>query len=220
MPQWPACMQQKTPDMKENKITTLFLDIGGVLLSNGWGHESRRAAAEFFHLDYDELQARHKLLMGIYEEGKLSISAYLDQVIFYEERPFSADEFQAFMFGCTTPHEDMIALIRQLKMKYHLKIGVVNNEAKELNEYRIRKFKFNEFVDFYISSCYVHMRKPDPDMFRLALDISQVLPQHILYLEDEMMHVSTAKSLGINGIKHNNFLNTSNELAGFGLVVD
>ena len=113
----------------------------------------------------------------------------------------------------------MIEFIQQLKEKYQLKIAVVNNEARELNEYRIKKFKLNKFVDFFISSCFVHFRKPDADIFRIALDIAQVPAEHVVYIEDMQMFVEVARDLGIRGIRHKNYQSTSAELASMGLEV-
>jgi len=202
-----------------NLITTLFLDIGDVLLSNGWGHESRIAAAKAFNLNYDEMQSRHKLVMATFEEGKITLSEYLNKVIFYKERPFTPEKFQEFMFAQTTPDKEMIELMRQLKEKYQLKIAVVNNEARELNEFRIKKFKLNQFVDFFISSCFVQLRKPDADIFRIALDIAQVPAEQVVYIDDMQMFVDVAGDLGIRGIRHKNYLSTSAELAAMGLEI-
>jgi len=202
-----------------NLITTLFLDIGDVLLTNGWGHKSRIAAAKAFNLNYDEMQNRHRLVMATFEEGKITLSEYLNRTIFYKERSFTPEVFREFMFAQTAPNKEMIELMRQLKEKYHLKIAVINNEARELNEYRINKFQLNKFVDFFISSCFVHIRKPDADIFRLALDIAQVLPENALYIEDTQMFVDIARDFGIRSIKHINKLSTSAELASFGLSI-
>ena len=200
-------------------ITTLFLDIGDVLLSNGWGHESRQTAAKAFDLDYDELESRHKLEMATFEEGKLTLSEYLDKVIFYKKRPFTPENFREFMFAQSTPDKDMIELMRRLKEKYHLKIAVINNEARELNDYRINKFQLNQFVDFFISSCFVHIRKPDVDIFRLALDIAHVLPENVLYIDDTQMFVDIARDLGIRSIHHTDCKSTLLELASLGLKI-
>jgi len=202
---------------KSHPVTTLFLDIGGVLLSNGWGHESRKAAADFFKINYNEMQGRHKLTMVTYEEGKLTLNEYLKRIVFYKKRPFTLSQFREFMFSQTTPVTEMIELIQQLKEKYRLKIAVVNNEAREMNEYRINKFKLNRFVDFFISSCFVHFRKPDADIFRIALDIAQVRAEHVVYIEDMQMFVDVAGDMGIRGIRHKNYLATSAELASMGL---
>ena len=200
-------------------ITTLFLDIGDVLLSNGWGHESRQTAAKAFDLDYDEMQSRHKLVMATFEEGKLTLSEYLDKVIFYKKRPFTPENFREFMFAQSTPDKDMIELMRRLKEKYHLKIAVINNEARELNDYRINKFQLNQFVDFFISSCFVHIRKPDVDIFRLALDIAHVLPENALYIDDTQMFVDIARDLGIRSIHHTDCKSTLLELSSLGLKI-
>jgi putative hydrolase of the HAD superfamily len=206
--------------MKKNKlipVTTLFLDIGGVMLSNGWGHESRRSAAHVFNLDFDEMDERHHVIQVTYEEGKITLSDYLKRVVFYKKRTFTADQFCDFMFSQSSPHIDMIEYIKQLKEKYNLKIAVVNNEGRELNEHRIKKFKLNQFVDFFISSCVVHVRQPDADLFRIALDIAQVPVQHVVYIEDMQMFVDVASDLGIRSIHHKNYLSTSAELSLMGL---
>jgi putative hydrolase of the HAD superfamily len=204
---------------KSVQVTTLFLDIGGVMLSNGWGHVSRKLAAETFYLNYDDMQSRHKLIMVTYELGKLTLAEYLMQVVFYEKRDFTLDQFRDFMFTQTTPHTDMIGFIKQLKEKYKLKIAVINNEGRELNDYRIKKFQLNSFVDFFISSCFVHLRKPDADIFRLALDIAQVKAEHAVYIEDLQLFVDVAMDLGIRSIRHKNYLSTKNALAEMGLTI-
>lgn len=200
-------------------ITTLFLDIGGVILTNGWGHESRRLAAEKFNLNLSELEERHHLTFVTYEEGKLTLKEYLNRVVFYQNRTFTHDEFQEFMFDQSTPYTEMIGFIHKLKEQNRLKIAVVNNEAHELNQHRIKKFNLNQFVDFYISSCFVHFRKPDADIFRIALDIAQVPAEQVVYIENTQMFVDVARDLGIRSILHTDFKSTCSELALLGLKI-
>lgn len=204
---------------KSIPISALFLDIGGVMLSNGWGHESRKSAAEVFKLDYDEMENRHHLTFDTYEEGKLSMDEYLNRIVFYQKRHFTRDQFCDFMFAQSTPHQEMIDYIKKLKKQFKLKIAVVNNEARELNEHRINKFQLNDFVDFFISSCFVHFRKPDADIFRIALDIAQVPVEQVVYIEDMQMFVDVASDLGIRSIRHKNVKATSDELATMGLKI-
>jgi putative hydrolase of the HAD superfamily len=175
---------KKTP-----AITCAFLDIGGVLLTNGWDHNARKRAAKNFHLNWNEMEERHELNFTTYEEGKLTLEDYLERVIFYQRRPFTRTQFRRFMFAQSKPHPRMIELVRKLKARHGLKIIVVSNEARELNSYRIRKFKLDGFVDAFISSCFVHLRKPDKDIFRLALDIAQTPAQQIVYIEDTPLFV-------------------------------
>ena len=200
-------------------ITTLFLDIGGVLLTDGWNRQARKKAAETFELDWDDMEERHHLTFDTYEVGKISLKEYLHRVVFYEKRTFTPEEFEQFMFAQSQPHTDMINLIRRLKAQYSLKIAVVSNEGRELTEYRIRQFKLNEFVDFFISSCFVHFRKPDADIFQVALDMAQTAPEKVVYVEDRPMFVSVAQSLGIKGMHHMGYSTTRAQLETFGLVL-
>lgn len=200
-------------------IKTLFVDIGGVLLTNGWGHLSRKLAAETFGLDLEDLDKRHKVTVGIFESGKLTMDEYLNLVVFHEKRRFTLSRFRKFMFAQSKPYPEMIELVRRLKAQYGLQIVVVSNEGHGLNEYRIRTFKLDEIADSFISSCFIHLRKPDAGIFRAALEIAQVKPEQVIYIEDTPMFVEIAKGLGINGILHTDYKSTRAELAAFGLEV-
>lgn len=203
--------------MKHEKITTLFLDIGGVLLTNGWDRNARKLAAQTYELDLAEVEERHHLTFDTYEEGKLTLDEYLNRVIFYVDRKFTVDEFKEFMYAQSQPFNDMIEMMKKLKSLYGLKIAIVNNEGRELNEHRIRNFGINTFVDFFISSCFVHFRKPDADIFRIALDIALVKPDEVLYIDDRSMFVSVAEGLGITSICHTDYTSTKEKLKAAGL---
>ena len=197
--------------------TTLFLDIGGVLLTDGWDHNARKRAAANFKLALAEMEDRHHLTFDTYEEGKLTLEEYLGRVVFYQKRPFTRAQFRRFMFAQSKPYPEMIGLVAQLKVRHGLKIVVVSNEARELNSHRIRKFKLDRFVDSFISSCFVHVRKPDADIFRLALDVAQVPAGQIVYIENTPMFVQIAEGLGIRSILHTDYRSTCAKLALFGL---
>jgi putative hydrolase of the HAD superfamily len=203
------------------RVTALFLDVGGVMLTNGWDRKSREAAAKNFNLDLDELNDRHRMTFDTYESGKLSLDEYLQRSVFYTDRPFTPEQFRAFMFAQSIAYPEMIDLIKGLKARYGLKIAVVNNEGRELNEYRIRTFYLNEFVDFFISSCFVHFRKPDADIWKIALDIAQVPREEVVYIDDRPMFVQVAEGLGLKGIvhSHKDVGTTRNALAALGLVL-
>jgi putative hydrolase of the HAD superfamily len=198
-------------------VKCLIVDVGGVLLTNGWDHHARRRAASNFKLPWAEMEERHRLTFETHEEGKLTFEEYLSQVVFYEKRPFTRAQFRQFMFTQSKPYPDMIDMVARLKARYGLKVAVVSNESREVNAYRIRKFKLDRFVDSFISSCFVHIRKPDADIFRLALDVAQTPARHVLYIENTPMFVEIAQGLGIRGILHIDYKSTCAQLASFGL---
>lgn len=204
---------------KGGGVKALFLDVGGVMLTNGWDGRSRQAAAKQFGLDIDELNDRHHLTFDTYESGKLSLDDYLHRSVFYQERPFTVADFRKFMFDQSVAFPEMIELVRALRAKYDLRIAVVNNEGRELNEYRIAKFGLNDFVDFFVSSCFVHFRKPDADIWKVALDIAQVPREGVVYIDDRQLFVQVAEGLGIRSIWHRSVAQTRELLAGMGLVL-
>lgn len=212
-------MPRIKPTIKAPAITTLFVDIGGVLLTNGWDKESRKLAAKKFRLDFAETEERHHLTFDTYELGKINLEEYLQRVIFYQKRPFTRTQFKQFMFAQSKPYPQMIELICQLKAHYNLQVVVVSNEALELNTYRIKKFKLKNFVDFFVSSCFVHFRKPDADIYKIALNIAQASLAQIVYIEDRPMFIEVAESLGIKSIHHTDYQSTCKKLAKLGLVM-
>ena len=183
--------------MKSAPVTTLFLDIGGVLLTNGWDRDARKRAVEKFGLDNEEVNERHHLTFDTYEEGKLTLEEYLARVIFYEPRTFTKEDFIKFMYAQSVPYEDNLNFFRELKKQYRLKVIAVSNEGRELNEHRIKQYKLNDLFDAYISSCYTHLRKPDKDVLRMACDISQSQPGQALYIDDRNMFVEIAAAYGL-----------------------
>ena len=201
-------------------ITTLFLDIGGVLLTNGWDRAARKCAAETFNLDLDEMNDRHHLTFDTYEVGKLSLDVYLNRVVFYEERPFSREDFRSFMFAQSRPFPLMIDLISSIKKQHGLRLAAVSNEGRELTVHRIKSFGLAEVIDFFVSSCFVHYRKPDEDIYRIALDMSQAKPDQVVYIDDRALFVEVAEGLGIRGIRHTGYESTKKELKAAGLSVE
>jgi putative hydrolase of the HAD superfamily len=201
-------------------ITTLFVDVGGVLLTNGWDHHERRRTAQHFKLNWAEMDERHRLVFETHEEGKLSFDEYLRWVVFYEKRPFTRKQFRDFMFAQSKPYPKMLRLAAQLKMQHGLKIVVISNESREVNAYRIRTFKLDRIVDTFISSCFVQLRKPDVQIFRLALDLAQTAPAQAVFLDNTPMFVQIAEGLGMRGILHVDYESTCAKLTSLGLQTD
>jgi len=186
-------------------IKLLFLDIGGVLLSDGWNHKSRMLAIEKFDLEPIQFQKDHSVAFTLFENGKLTLDQYLDCVVFNTERSFTKEDFKQFMFSRTTELPDFLPWLAEWKKRTGIKIFSINNEGKEFNDYRIKKFNLHQVFDAFISSCEVGFSKPDPSIFKLALGIAQEEAQHCMYFDDRAIHVSIAKQLGFNAFVHKGF---------------
>lgn len=187
-------------DINIGEIKALFLDIGGVILTNGWGHESRNMAVGKFGLNKADMDERHEEVYSTYQLGEISLDDYLKAVVFYQPRSFSSDDFKTFMYEQSQALAGSIDFFKEIKHKYDFKVIAVSNEGRELNEYRIKQFRLDELFDAYISSCYVHLQKPDNDILSLACDISHMIPQQVLYIDDNIIMADLANSLGFHSI--------------------
>lgn len=191
--------------METLELKILLLDIGGVLLNNGWGHQSRQKAANRFAINYVEMNGLHNFIFTTYETGKITLDEYLDTVVFSHPRPFSTDEFKTFMFAESVELPGLLAWLRAWKSRGNFRIIAVNNEGRELNQYRIAKFRLYDVYDAFVSSGEVGMVKPDPNIWRLAMGIAQAKPEQCVCIDDRIMLVQAARRLGIRAHHHETF---------------
>lgn len=189
-------------DLEISKIKVVFMDIGGVMLTNGWDHESRAKAAEVFGFDYTEMNILHNFIYNVFEIGSISLDEYLDTVVFDKPRDFTKYQFKDFMYSQSVELPQMLAWLKSWKRKIDLPVIAISNENEELNNYRIQTFNLHELFDGFVSSCYVGYRKPDPRIFKTALEITQVKPDQCIYFDDRPMLVNAAKKLGMNSMLH------------------
>lgn len=180
-------------------IEALFLDVGGVLGSNGWGRNHRQAAAEKFGFDLAEMEERHRMTFDSYEIGKLTLREYVQRTLFNRPRDFSPEQFIEFMYSCSQPYPEVIELFCNVRRQHGVKVVIVSNEGRELTRHRINQFGLRGLADAFVFSCFVGYRKPDPDIFQLALDVAQVPPDNILYVDDRELFVEVARSYGMHG---------------------
>ncbi len=197
-------------------IKTIFWDMGGVILTNAWDRAARRRAVEKFHLDREDFEDRHELLLDAFETGQVTLERYLDRVIFYRERPFTRAEFKAFMFEQSQPCPGLAVLAALAHTRKYL-MKSLNNESRELNEYRIAQFHLRDLFVAFLSSCYLGLRKPDEKIYRLALDVTQRDPAECVFVDDRALNLECARDLGMKTIHYQNPEELKVELAKFGV---
>jgi putative hydrolase of the HAD superfamily len=201
-------------------ITTIFSDVGGVLLTNGWDRHSRARAVEKFHLDAAEIEKRHDEVFPDLEVGRASLDKYIEHTVFYEPRSFSRDDFRAFMFEQSTPYPEALQVLARLAGAGRYFLGTLNNESLELNEYRIAKFGLSDYFRVFISSCYVDARKPDVRHYERALQITHRKPEECLFIDDRPPNVEPAARLGMRTIRYENPSQLVADFGKNGIVLD
>lgn len=201
------------------EITTLFWDIGGVILTNGWDRGSRREATTAFHLDWEEFEDRHDLSFPAFDTGQITLNEYLDRTLFYRTRTFTREEFTAFMFAQSKEYPGPRAVLDSLARTEKYFIGAINNEPLELNEYRIQAFHLRKDFLVFFSSCYVHSRKPEEHIFRVALEVTQRKPEECVFIDDRPLNLESPRRLGMNAIHYQNPDQLCSDLAKLNIKV-
>jgi len=184
-----------------SEIRALFWDVGGVLLTNAWDRAQRMTALEHFHLDEEEFHDRHEMVVSSFERGKITLDEYLDRTVFYRARPFTRDAFRDFMFSLSQPLPDVIAFAQTLSDSSKYFMATINNESRELNYYRIQTCGLRQIFRLFVSSCFVGFRKPERDIYRLALEMTQIPAQECCFIDDRALNLECAAKLGMHTIE-------------------
>jgi len=205
-------------------INQVLFDIGGVLGSNGWDREQRAVAVEKFALDGEDFQYRHEETVGAFESGQISLDEYLDVTVFWQPRAFSRDDFKRFMFSLSTPWADSLDVVRRLRQRIRgrpprVRMATLNNESRELNEYRIRYFGLCELFDVFFSSCWLGVRKPTRQIYERVLGMTQADPASSVFVDDREQNLAPARALGMQTIRFTSADQLSRSLAGLGFDV-
>ena len=182
-------------------IQALFWDVGGVLLSNAWDRAQRMTALEYFQLGEEEFHDRHELVVSSFERGKITLDEYLDRTVFYRSRSFSREAFKDFMFSLSQPYPEVQDFARSLARSGKYLMSTINNESRELNLYRIEHCRLGEIFQLFVSSCFVGLRKPEREIYRLALEITQKPPQECCFIDDRSLNLECAAKLGMHPIE-------------------
>jgi len=200
-----------------SEITTLFWDNGGVILTNGWDRGSRRKAVETFKLDWVDFEDRHELMLNAFECGEASLDEYLQRTVFYRERSFTREQFKQFMFAQSQALPESLEFLRRLAQTVPLMQAALNNESHEINEFRIRTFRLRDCFRAFFSSCYLGVRKPDREIYSLALKITQRDPGECVLIDDRGLNLECAREMGMHTIQFNDVVQLRAELEKLGV---
>lgn len=200
-------------------VTTLFWDIGGVILTNGWDHYSRQEAVETFHLDEKDFRERHDLCFPAFDAGLISLDEYLKRTLFYKEQPFTREEFSAFMFAQSKEYSDTRAILDDAARSSKYWIAAINNEPRELNQFRIESFDLRRNFQAFFSSCYLNVRKPEEAIYRMALEVTQRAAECCVFIDDRALNLENPRRMGMHVVHHQSAAQTRSELQALGIAV-
>ncbi|MBT8213395.1 MAG: HAD-IA family hydrolase [Acidimicrobiia bacterium] len=199
-------------------VSTLFFDIGGVLLTNGWDRHSRRAAIDELGLDWEEFQDRHDFVADAFETDAIDLDTYLERTVFYRSRPFTQDEMVDCMYRQSKRLGDTLDFVHELARSGEYVLATLNNESRAINEHRIDEFGLRDIFSVFVSSCYVGAKKPDEEIYRLALDLTQKTATECVFIDDRALNLECATSTGMRTIHFESAEQLEADLAAVGVT--
>lgn len=209
------------PGQANPTIRTIFWDVGGVLLTNGWDHSERKAVLDNFGVDIGPVEERHPGPNDLWEKGKISVWQYLDETVFFEPRSFTPQAF----FECMKQqsrvlHAGSIGILRRVAESQHHRVCILNNESAELHDYRMEKFGLRGLFDAAFCSAYVGLRKPDTAIFQMALRVMETTPEQAVFIDDRTGNAEAAAALGVHAIRFESPEQLAEELKSLGVDAD
>jgi len=210
---------KKSEESGMGEVTAVFWDVGGVILSNGWDRAARAEAAKKFGLDWEDFQDRHELASPAFETGQITLDTYLQRTVFYRKRAFTREEFVAFIFAQSEEFPESRAILSALAQTRKYLLATINNEPRELNIRRIDQFNLRREFEAFFSSCFVHIRKPDEAIYRLALEVTQRRPEECLFIDDRALNLESARQMGMRTIHFENAAQLRQDLQANGVTV-
>jgi putative hydrolase of the HAD superfamily len=180
-------------------------------------HGERARLVEHFGLEAGDFEDRHHMLSAAVDAGQLDLDQYLDRTIFYRPRSFSKQAVRDFICAQSETLPGSLDLMARVAQARKVFMATLNNESRELNLHRIEKFELRKYFSVFFSSCYLGVSKPNAQIYRLALDISQRQPEECVFIDDRPLNLECARRLGLHTIQFLNAGQLENDLRNLGL---
>ena len=199
-------------------IKTIFWDVGGVILTNGWDVDQRTRVLTRLGVDLVEYEARHDAANFYWERGLSTAREFFDRTVFFKPRDFTFEDLWPQVCaesGVLNP--ECFQILDRMGADGRYRLATLNNESRELNAYRLDTFHLRPYFDYFICSGYVHEMKPHADIYQAAIDISGFPPETALFIDDKPENCEAAVALDMKAIRFESPAQLTQELAQLGI---
>lgn len=189
-------------DERDPEIRKIFWDVGGVILTNGWDEDQRARVLTGLGVDVAEYESRHEAANYYWERGLSTAREFFAQTVFYQPRAFTFEELWRDL--CAENHvlnPECYEILDALAGSGRYRLATLNNESRELNEYRLDAFDLRRRFEYFICSGYVHEMKPLPGIYQAAIDISGFRGEQAVFIDDKEENCAVATSFNMKAIR-------------------
>jgi putative hydrolase of the HAD superfamily len=184
-------------------IRTVFWDVGGVILTNGWDRHQRARVLGRLGVDLVAYEQMHNRANYYWERGLMSAEEFFLQTVLRPNPRLNLTFDILWPQICAQSkvlHAECLDMLSQLRQSGKWRLATLNNESRELNEYRLDNFKLRCLFDYFICSGYVHEMKPAVGIFETAIDISGFPAHTALFIDDKRENCEAAAAAGMHAI--------------------
>lgn len=189
-------------------IEAVVFDFGGVFTTSPFSglhawHVERGLDPEqglrlvFGPYDQDTDHPWHRL-----ERGEVALMAAAEQikaVAAEEGLELELSEMFGAMGGSDGVRTDMVDLVLDLRARGY-RTALITNNIKEFADGWRAMIPVDDMFEHVVDSSAVGMRKPDPRIYRLALDALGVEPAASVFLDDAEGNLVAARALGMRTV--------------------
>jgi epoxide hydrolase-like predicted phosphatase len=190
-------------------VDAVLFDYGGVFTPSPFAAAEAYAVAigaepevlvevVFGSYDTDGDHAWHRLERGevAFVEAIAEIAANAQAAGF----AFEAGEMFRSIAGDHIDREVVIEAVRRARA-HGARTAILTNNIKEYGEAWRRTLPVDELFDCIVDSSHEGVRKPDPAIYRIALErVGVADPSRAVFLDDFAANVEAARALGMHGI--------------------
>jgi FMN phosphatase YigB (HAD superfamily) len=199
-------------------IKTIFWDVGGVLLTNGWDKQQRTDVLGRLGVDLADYESRHEEANYFWERGLSTAEHFFNLTVLNQNPNLTfAELWPQVCAESRILHPGNLDILGELAASGRYTLATLNNESRELNEYRLDAFRLRSLFDYFICSGYVHEMKPHPGIYRAAVEISGHVAETALFIDDKAENCDAAADLGMQTICFESPRQLRDELAQLGL---
>ena len=203
-------------------IRTVFWDLGGVVLTNGWDLSQRTRVLSRLGVDLKAYEELHVSANYDWERGLITAREFFTETVLRPNPRLGLTFEVLWPQVCAQSkvlHPECLDILAELKSQGKVRVATLNNESRELNEHRLDAFKLRSLFDYFICSGYVHEMKPKPGIYEAAIDISGFEPEQTLFIDDKLENCEAAAELGIRALTFESPEQLCRALGTFGIEV-
>ena len=194
----------------------ILSDLGGVVVEFN-ADQLVHQMAQLLGREFDEVHAAvyHKELLLPFELGKISPKTYYERLKKSLKLSWTYEQFVRSWNNIFVENRDVTQILERLHKRHRL-FALSNTNALYI-EYIKQTFPSLGFFEGWVASCDVGFRKPDPQIYALALERAGVEPSQAVYIDDRPELVEAGKSVGLTAIRFQNSNQLEQDLrdAGF-----